>query len=212
MKKTTMIIALFLSMASIANAQESTTDKRENLQIGAKAGMSYSNVYDADGDSFNADAKIGLTAGAFLRIPISELVGIQPELLITQKGFRGNGALLGNPYTFKRRSTFLDIPILVAFKPSEYITFLAGPQYSYLLQERNVFTSSSFSYVQEQEFKQDNIRKNIFGIVGGVDINLNHLVISGRIGLDVLNNRSDGSTTTPRYKNLSSQLTIGYKL
>lgn len=210
MKKILLISTLMLSMVSFVKAQE--TDNRETFQFGAKVGASYSNVYDAKGDEFDANGKVGFTGGVFFMIPIGKYFGIQPEGMITQKGFQGNGNLLFNTYDVKRTTTFLEIPILLAFKPSEFITILAGPSYSYLLKQTDRFTSSAFSYLQEQEFEQDNIRKNIFGFVAGADINLRHFVVGGRIGWDIQANRGDGTSSTPRYKNICGQLTIGYKI
>lgn len=197
---------LSLSMAFSAKAE----DKREHLQIGAKLGFTYSNVYDAQGESFNADSKLGLAAGAFLRIPLGKFIGLQPEVLLTQKGFKGNGTLLGSGYTLKRTSTFFEIPVLVAFKPVEFLTILAGPQFSYLVHQRDEITSSLTSFAQEQEFKQDNYRKNIMGIVGGADININPFVISARMGWDVQTNKGDGTSSTPRYKNVCTSLCVGF--
>lgn len=212
MKKLTIIIALFVSMTSISIAQENETDNREKFQIGLKAGLNYSNVYDAQGEKFDADPKFGLAAGMFIAIPIGKYLGIQPELLISQKGFKAKGMILGGSYDFTRTTTYLDIPLQFAFKPSEFITLLAGPQYSYLLNQRDVFANATTSIAQEQEFKNDNIRKNIFGVVGGLDINLRHITIGARVGWDVMNNNGDGTSTTPRYKNVWYQATLGYKL
>ena len=95
-------------------------------------------------------------------------------------------------------------------KPSEFITLLAGPQFSYLVNQRDVFANSATSFAQEQEFNNDNIRKNIFGVVGGLDINLKHIVLGARVAWDVQNNNGDGTASTPRYKNVWFQGTIGY--
>jgi len=208
MKKVILISSLFLMLAIVVNAQE---DYREKFTVGAKVGMSYSNVYDAEGEEFDADAKFGLTGGAFVVIPIGKFLGIQPEILITQKGFKGSGTLLFQEYSFKRTTTFLEVPLLLAVKPSEFITVLVGPQFSYLLKQRDVFDSSIISYDQEQEFEQDDVRKNIMGFVGGFDITLSHIVVSARIGLDFQTNKGDGNPDTPRYKNLCTQLGVGYK-
>ncbi len=209
MKKIILVSTLMVSMVTMVQAQD--TDNREKFQIGAKVGGSYSNVYDDKGEDFTADGKFGFAAGAFFMVPLGMYFGIQPEVLLTQKGFQGSGNLLFMPYEFKRTSTFLEIPVLFAVKPSEFLTILAGPQYSYLLNQRDRFTSSAISFDQEQEFKQDNIRKNIFGVTAGFDVNLKHVVIGARGSWDLQANRGDGTATTPRYKNASAQLTIGYK-
>jgi hypothetical protein len=161
---------------------------------------------------FNSDAKFGLTGGAFLKIPFGTYFGFQPEFIFTQKGFKGKGTLLGNSYDFKRTTTFVEVPLLLAIKPIQYITLLVGPQFSYLARERYEFTSTATSFDQEEEFKLDDVRKNIFGIVGGFDINLSNLNIGARLGWDIQNNNGNGTSTTPRYKNVCTQLTIGYQL
>lgn len=211
MKKILIISTLMFSMVSFVKAQDET-DNREKIQFGARIGASYSNVYDTKGEEFDAEAKLGFSGGAFVMFPIGKYFGIQPEIMINQKGYKATGSLLFSSYEMKRTTTFLEVPLLFAIKPSEFITILAGPQYSYLLMQTDKFTSSAISYQQEQQFEQDNIRKNIFGLVVGADINLKHFVLGGRVGWDMQANRGDGRSSTPRYKNLSGQLTIGYKL
>lgn len=211
MKKILLVSTLMISMVGFVKAQ-GETDNRDKIQFGARIGASYSNVYDTKGEEFDADAKLGFSGGVFVMFPIGKYFGIQPELMINQKGYKATGNLLFNSYEMKRTTTFLEVPLLFAIKPSEFITILAGPQYSYLLKQTDKFTSSAISYEQEQEFEQDNIRKNIFGLVAGLDINLKHFVLGGRVGWDMQANRGDGTSSTPRYKNLSGQLTIGYKL
>lgn len=213
MKHILIIASLFSISTTVAVAQDSSneTDNREKFQFGLKAGLNYSNVYDAKGEEFNADAKFGFVGGLFMAIPIGKYLGVQPEVLFSQKGFRAHGVILGNPYSFNRTTSYIDIPLQLMLKPSEFITILAGPQFSYLMNQRDVFTSSSVSYAQEQEFKQDNIRKNVFGVVGGFDINLRHITLGARAACDLQTNAGDGTSSTPRYKNVWLQGTIGYK-
>lgn len=144
-------------------------------------------------------------------IPLGSFLGIQPELLYSQKGFKATGTLLGSPYSLTRTTNYLDVPILIALKPIGLITILVGPQYSYLLSQKDVYDNSIMTVVQEQTFKNENIRKNTFGILGGVDINLGNLVIGARVGWDITNNNGDGTSTTPRYKNAYYQATLGYR-
>jgi len=212
MKKTILVIASVAFIALGSSAQTMDNDMRSKITFGIKAGANLSNVYDSQGEQFNADAKFGMVAGVFVGIPIGELLGIQPELLFAQKGFKGTGRLLGSDYKFTRTTDYIDIPLLVTIKPSPFITILAGPQYSYLLKQKDSFTYSTFSTVQEQEFKNDNIRKNTFGIIGGVDINVSSFVIGIRAGWDLTQNHGDGTSSTPRYKNVTYQATVGFRL
>lgn len=218
MKKSIFTIIVAIAMLTVAKAQEtakdksgSDTDTRSNIVLGAKLGANYSNVYDSEGQDFVADAKLGFVAGGFVTIPLGKLFAIQPEVLYSQKGFKGSGTLLGSPYSYIRTTDYLDIPLFVAVRPSEYISILAGPQFSFLMSEKNEFTSATINTTQEQAFNNDNIRKNTLCLIGGVDVNLSKLVIGARAGWDLKTNNGDGTSDTPRYKNMWYQLTLGYK-
>lgn len=212
MKKLIAILFLAVTAANTAGAQEAgETDLRSKLMFGVKGGLNYSNVYDSEGEEFQADAKFGFAAGVFTAIPIGTYIGIQPELLFSQKGFQATGRILGSTYTFTRTTSYLDVPLLFSFKPSEFINIVAGPQYAYLLKQKDVFENSSTSFAQEEEFENDNIRRNTLCFTGGLDLTMKHLVISGRAGWDLQRNNGDGTSATPRYKNAWYQATVGYR-
>ncbi|PKP01923.1 MAG: PorT family protein [Bacteroidetes bacterium HGW-Bacteroidetes-6] len=211
MKKIILLSALFVLTTTFSKAQDADTDMRDKISFGAKGGVNLSNVYDSKGEEFDADAKLGLAVGAFVSIPIGTYLGIQPEILYSQKGFKASGSILGSDYSFTRTTNYLDIPILVTLKPSEFFSIVAGPQYSYLLSRKDVFTGGGITIDQEQEFENDNIRKNTFCFTGGVDVNVSHVVVGARVGWDLLTNNGDGTSTTPRYKNVWYQLTVGFR-
>ncbi|MDD3568547.1 MAG: porin family protein [Bacteroidales bacterium] len=208
MKKTLLVIIVStLLFVSAGIAQ----DKGSSLHFGPKVGLNLSNVYDSEGENFDADAKVGFAAGIFVAIPLGRLLGIQPELLYSQKGFKASGSILGNDYTFTRTLNYLDIPLLVVVKPSEMFSIVAGPQYSYLMSTKDVFENSFLNTEQEEEFDNDNLRKNTLCFLGGFDINLSSIVIGARVGWDLFQNNGDESSTTPRYKNVWYQATVGFR-
>jgi hypothetical protein len=190
----------------------SDMDTRKRPIFGIKAGVNRSNVWDEQGQDFQADAKTGFVGGAFLSIPFTTLIGFQPEILLSQKGLQGLGTLLTIPYTFSRTTTYLDVPLLVQIKPLKAFTVVFGPQYAYLLSERNTYSFGGNNTVLQEEFDNDNIRKNTLGFLIGADFNADHVVLSGRAGWDFLNNNGDGTSTTPRYKNQWLQVTLGFKI
>jgi hypothetical protein len=193
------------------NAQTSGIDFRERLNFGLKVGANYSNVFDSKGDEFHANAKLGFAGGAFLAIPIGKYLGVQPEILISQKGFQGTGRLLGSLYDFSRTTTYIDIPLFVALKPASFFTIMAGPQYSYLMKQKDVFRSGYTSIEQEKEFINENLRKNMLGFVLGVEILADHFVFGLRFGADTQTNNGNGTSSTPRYKNVWYQGAVGYR-
>jgi hypothetical protein len=212
MKNALLILGMCWMTPGIIKAQENITDVRDRVLFGAKAGLNYSNVYDSQGEGFQANPKVGLAAGVFLALPIGRFIGIQPEALISQKGFSSTGSLLGGNYSMTRTTTYLDIPLLFALKPSEFITLVAGPQYSFLMHQTDAFNNGVTSVLQEQTFENENPRKNILGVTGGIDLTIKHVVLGARAGWDVLNNNGDGTTSTPRYKNVWYQATIGFRI
>jgi len=58
-----------------------------------------------------------------------------------------------------------------------------------------------------------NIKKNIFGGVLGLDVNLgDNLFLYGRYTIDFKNNNGDGTSSTPAYKNQVFQVGLGFLL
>lgn len=212
MKNAILLISTVILTATSSSAQsETTTDNRQKLSFGLKVGANYSNVYDSEGEDFVADAKFGLAGGVFVSIPLGKFFGVEPEVLFSQKGFKSKGTYLGSTYSMTRTTDYIDIPLLFTVKPIEQVTLLFGPQFSYLLSQKDDFTGGTISTTQEQDFDNDNLRKNTYGLTGGVDFNINNFVLGVRAAWDVKNNDGDGNSETPRYKNMLYQATLGYR-
>lgn len=207
----TKLITLLTCMLVINTINAQDSDSRDNIHIGIKAGANYSNIYDSEGEKYDADGKFGFAGGAFLSIPLGKLIGVQPEVLFSQKGFKATSSILDSDVRLTRTTNYIDIPIFLAIKPSRMLTLLVGPQYSYLMKQKDEFTNPITNVEVTQDFETDNIRKNTFCLVGGLDINLSNLVIGARVGMDLKNNNGDGTSTTPRYKNVWGQATLGLR-
>lgn len=216
LKKILIGTALCLGLVFAAQIKSSAAEDNYNSssmpQVGLKIGGNYSNVWDADGEEFNSDPKLGLIVGGWVSIPLGPTIGVQPEIHFSQRGFQATGKLLGTTYKFVRTSSFLDIPLLFAIKPIPMLTLLIGPQYSYLLSQKNVFANGTTTIDQENEFDNENYRKNILCFILGGDVNISHMVVSARAGFDFIHNNGDGTSTTPRYKNVWFQGTVGFRL
>ncbi len=203
--KNTLIITLALICYTISvNAQS-------GIAFGAKAGVNVSNVYDSQTEDFNAEAKVGFAGGAFLSIPLGKFLGVQPELLFSQKGFRAKGRIIATDYELTRTSNYIDVPLLLTLRPIPVLTIVAGPQYSYLISQKNVFKSAGATVAQTDEFENDDLRKNTLCFTGGLDITIQHVVLGLRGGWDLRNNSVNESSTTPRYKNTWLQATLGFR-
>ena len=206
MKKLILLMAVLTVMINNSKAQSN------GILFGLKAGANYSNQYDSKNENFTSDSKLGFAGGAYLNFPLGSSIGFQPEILISQKGFKASGKLLGSSYNLTRTTSYIDVPLMLSIKPVQFLTIVLGPQYSYLLKQKDVFTNNTFTTAQNQEFNNDNIRKNILGITGGVDLNIKNATVGLRIGRDFQNNNGDGTSSTPRYKNAWVQATLGLRV
>jgi hypothetical protein len=207
-KSLLIVPALFLGTTLFA---QDNADLDDRVTFGLKAGVNSSNVYDEKGDDFEGEAKLGFVAGAFVGIPIGDFIGIQPEVLYSQKGFARSGSILLQNYQFTRTTNHLDIPIQLQIRPIPALTILAGPQFSYILSKKDELEINGQTSGNVQDFDNENLRKNSLGFVGGLDINISRLVIGARVGWDLQDNKGDGTSTNPRYKNRWVQLTAGVR-
>jgi hypothetical protein len=218
MKKILIAIIALGLIASSSKAQViyskpgSVSDYRDMIQIGVKLGANYTTVYDLKSDHFTTSPIFGAITGVFVAIPFGKMFGFQPEIHISQKGFNANGTFLGSSYEFKRRSTFIDVPLLLSIKPNKLLNITVGPQYSYLVKEKDVFTSEFLTLEQETELSNQDVRLNMFGFTGGIDFDFSHFVLSTRAGWDINDNNGEGTATSPRYKNMWFQSTLGFRL
>jgi hypothetical protein len=205
------LVCLIAVVFNTVNAQNTGSDQRAELAFGIKAGVNFSNLYDTRGEDFSDKSKIGFAGGIFLSIPIGTYLGFQPELLYSQKGYKGSGNLTLVEYEYTRNVDYLDVPLLLQLKPIPGLSILAGPHFSFLLHKGLSFDSGNLTVEQQTEIRNNNIRKNILGVTGGLDIDLNPVVISGRVGWDLQHNNGDGTSTDPRFKNVWLQATLGLK-
>ncbi|HET6224716.1 MAG TPA: porin family protein [Bacteroidia bacterium] len=214
MKKIILMLVLIALYGHTSNAQEEQKlrmDYRERFMVGVKVGANFSNVYDKNGQPFHTESKLGLATGLMLAIPIGKYIGLQPEVLFSQKGFKATSTVTDNAYVLTRTSNFIDVPFMLAAKLAPFLTLLAGPQYAYLISQKNTFENASTSISKEQDFENENTRKNMFCFTAGFDITLKHVVIAARAGWDLQNNSSAGAISTSHYKNNWIQATLGYR-
>lgn len=184
-------------------------DQRRLPHFGIKAGVNLANIYDTQSEDLSDTYKIGFVGGLFFSIPIGSFLGIQPEVLYSKKGYKGSGNITTATYRYTRNFDYIDVPLLLQIKPAESVSIVAGPIFSWLLNKRFTFDEGTISVEDQTALKNSNIRKNTFGVTGGLDFNLYPVVLSGRVGFDLRDNNGDGTSTDPRFKNAWIQATVG---
>lgn len=186
MKKLLASLAIVLSVVSFANAQK----------IAFKGGFTYSDAIMSPEPVDIIDGKAGFHAGIVLQdLMLSDKIGIQPELIYSQQGFKiGGVGSIGMHY--------LSLPILLKFPVTEELSLLAGPQVSYLTNTKIGIGNGLFSVNYNGLFKDIDL-----GLVGGLEYKVSDKVaLGGRYVLGLTNVNKDFQIDNNN--NLSDYLSI----
>ena len=204
---TILIIGLATQNLLSQEQPESTSrEAKKKIVPGIRAGLVTSNVYDRHGENFVTDSKTGFSGGAYLALPLGSLLGVQPELIVLQKGFEGTGRIEGEQFYIDHTTTHVDIPLQVMIKPFKWFTFLIGPQYSFMIKDNTKYT---YANTRQTSFEAKTDRNQHVGTLTGIDLNINHVVVSFRSGWDL--SKNSNSSTVPTYRNRWIQWTLGYR-
>src|SRR5688572_17440062 len=90
-----MICLLAQNISAQEEVEVTSQEAKKKVVPGIRAGLVNSNVYDKQGEDFVTDGKSGFSAGGYLALPLGSLLGVQPEVILIQKGFEGAGTLEG---------------------------------------------------------------------------------------------------------------------
>lgn len=155
MKKISIIAIFCLLSSGMALAQAG---------IGIKAGANFSNM---DVEDISTDSKSGFHFGAFVGIPLSENVALQPEIMYSTYAEEFDGS---EDINFN----YLSIPILLKFNVSA-LNLYAGPQIGILTNSDNLSDGLADATNKDSWKKQD------WSVVLGAGIDLPaNLEVGGR--------------------------------
>ena len=179
-RKILMMITASMLTVAFASAQ--------SFKLGVKVGAT---TYKIDGLSFSDQFKWGYHLGGTAEIMFSPTFGIQPEVLFnqsnTQTGYSFDTLYRSiNPGTVKEvKLNYMSIPVLLSWRPSPFISFQAGPQFSILMSKDRTLLKDG-----AEAFKNGNV-----SILGGVQLNILAFRVYGRygVGLTNLNNIENNS-------------------
>lgn len=121
MKKIFLIMIVFLSIISFANAE---------MSIGVKGGINLTKVRIDNMGEYNeyGKMKLGYSAGIPIQFKIIDFFAVQPEILVSMKGIKIED---DEGYYETNRLTYLEIPLLFKLLiPREKLmpNFYAGPE------------------------------------------------------------------------------------
>lgn len=181
-----------LLLTTIAIIGITSSISAQNVDIGVKTGLNISNFTGGDVDRNNL---FDFHVGALAEFKITEKISLQPELLYTRQGSDAENSI-------KIKVDYLAIPLMVKYYVSKKFSIEAGPQLSFLVNDKAKFNDSSIPDVETDASSVD------FGLNIGFGYSINtHLFAQVRYNY--------GITTVvenPDIKNSVFQISMGYKI
>jgi hypothetical protein len=170
--------------------------------VGIKAGA---NIGKIEGKGFKDEFKFGYSLGGFAELYFNQKWGIQPEVLWNQYQTRTSNdfdeVIPDGTNDFKNvKLNYLAIPLLLNYRPAQFLTLQAGPQFGILMNKDAGLIENG-----RQAFKNGD-----FSMLGGVQLNIGGLRLGGRyqIGLYNINDLDNNN----KWKNQGFQIYAGLKL
>ena len=196
MKTKLAIMAIALLTMQAASAQ---------FRLGAKAGA---NLVKVEGKSFKDEFRYNYHVGGFAEIGLTRdgKLTLQPEVLFNQysttldSNFKSVYENVINSNQSHVKLNYLSIPILLNYKLIGPVYLQAGPAFSILMDQNRTFLQNG----------GDAFKKGDFSMIGGAQIRLSKLYLTGRyaIGLANINDIDDKD----KWKSQVIQLSLGLSL
>ncbi|MCK5104887.1 MAG: PorT family protein [Cyclobacteriaceae bacterium] len=147
MKKIILSIAILICFFIAPEIQA------QGIGVGIKAGANFSNQSITD---ISTESKTGFHGGAYVVLAFSEKWAIQPEFL-----FSSQGSEIPD-FDEVMQLDYFSIPVLLRWKPNNFLSFHAGSQFSSLL---SAVDKSGDSI-------KDDIKNSDFGLAVGATVHL----------------------------------------
>lgn len=186
-------------MIALAAFITTTTVRAQQWHVGPKLDLQYANI---SGKGMKSSLTPGWQAGVFAEIQWNATWGVQPELLFTWSQYKKAGDFMTYYNNYGRSAAsnniklaYISVPVLLKYHLNKTLSFLAGPQYSYLLYDDEDLLKDNAA-----AFKKYEISAN-----AGVQVNIGDVGFYARYnkGLSNINNIDD------RYKWKSNHVQVG---
>ncbi len=196
MRKIVLSIILLLAVGTQASFGQ-------GFHFGIKAGT---DIKKLTGKSFDNQFSYGYHVGAFAEIGVSKKIGIQPEVYFSQVDIdtSSNFSDVYSTGNFKKISTaqlkYVNIPILLSFKPNKFVALQVGPQFGILMDKGNTVLQNG----------KDAFKKGDFSVLAGLQLNFSRVRVYGRYGVG-LSNLND-IDNKDKWRSQTVQLGLGLAL
>lgn len=191
MKK--MFLAAAMMLVSVATFAQNAVGQ---ITIQPKVGLNIANVTDAD----DADARIGLAAGAEFEYGVTDMIGVSAGLVYSMQGYKYSE---GNVDTTVKLD-YLNVPILANVYVAPGLAVKLGVQPGFKLSSKVKIEGSGVSI--EGDSDDDGVKGFDLAIPVGVSYQYQNIVLDARYNWGVTKVYDGGDS-----KNSVFQITLGYK-
>ncbi|MCL9806142.1 PorT family protein [Flavobacterium amniphilum] len=170
------------------------TANAQGMKFGAKAGLNMADWYGDDAEG--ADSRTSFHVGGFAEFKVSDKFAVQPELLYSSQGAKGEGAKINTDY--------INLPVMAKFYATDKLSIEAGPQIGFLMSAKLKPESGGGS----QDVK-DQLKSTDFGVNFGLGYNFTDN-ISGNLRYNLGLSEVPDSADVSDVKNGVFSLSLGY--
>ncbi len=200
-------------------AQVQAQDDNPGPKFGVKGGVNLSQLYVDQPNAEDENMKVGFHVGLFGKVPVTDFLAFQPEVLYTNTGakvtYGGSdlAALLGIQQGEVRFNlNYVQVPLTLVGNLGAF-NIHAGPYVSYLVRA-NVkdLKSADLSTNNVTELNTDNFNRVDYGLVGGIGVDVKGVTIGARYnyGLREIGNSGLAGSLTNNSRNSVAQLYLGF--
>lgn len=146
----------------------------QEASFGLKGGLNISSMTFEGADDSNLLP--GFHAGVFARVMATDLIGLQPEVLFSARGYKAvyDEAFLGYPVadgTTKLNLDYIDVPLHVVFSIAEDFDLHVGPYFGFLVNAKAVTDAEVLDFINVDdvsEIDREEFNTVDMGLSGGL--------------------------------------------
>lgn len=211
----------FLAFLLMSTAPLMAQDDNPGPKFGVKGGVNLSQLYLDQPNVQDQNMKVGYHIGLFGKIPVTDFLAIQPEILYSNAGAKitYGGSDLANVLGIQEGEVrfnlnYVQVPIALVANLGP-LDFHAGPYLSYLV-GANVknLQMADLNTNQLADLDTDSFMRLDYGLLGGIGVNINAITVGARYnyGLREVGSSGLAGTLTNNSKNGVFQVYVGFGL
>ena len=206
-----LLTGIALNTFAQQNIRNSFSSSVRKATFGVKGGLNFSNLYVNFIKAENI--KTSCNAGFFAKLPLTQKLFFQPEILYTSKGTRVDyHNTTDDSGTYRFNFHYVELPLLMTIHVRSYLSFSAGGYLGFLTSAYVTKMNDDCTVKNTSNIKPSDIHRLDNGAVGGINFHHEKLMIGLRyeLGLRAIGYTSDVSNKiTPSSKNNTASVFIG---